>query len=502
MSTAFIALFLFGLALLIAREFNLVIEAWTGNVQVAVYLTDSANPETVTLLTTKLDALPAVGEVTYESKADAVRAVQGAVREPAGVRSRTSTARPGEQPVPGVAAREPGRHVAVRADRGGDGVQHRRRRANSRAAPGVETVAGLPRAARRGWSPSPACSRSGSCRSPSIMLASAVALIANTLRMGMFARRKEIGIMRLVGATNWRIRVPFLIEGLVESLLGAAAAIFALFLVKVVFIDRLRGRDQVLPADPEPRRAGDRAVDPDRRHRHRGDRRHDRDAPLPRRLAGAMSPQPEAAEKTVASNRRARHDYDDPGALRGRDRADRLRGEVAARRVGRRSPRRTRASRGGELWLESMHIPPYEQGEKRGYDPLRPRKLLLHRKEIERLIRQAEGAEAGARADARVLLARPGEGGARPRHAASASTRSVSRPAEAPGRARDGARRRPAALVLKPVGRLPYTRRDNCIWGCTGFDLDVHRLGEAGRDPGCLVKRRINTSADNYALAA
>jgi len=71
MSTAFIALFLFGLALLIAREFNLVIEAWTGNVQVGVYLTDSANADTVRLLTTKLDALPAVGEVTYESKADA-----------------------------------------------------------------------------------------------------------------------------------------------------------------------------------------------------------------------------------------------------------------------------------------------------------------------------------------------------------------------------------------------------------------------------------------------
>jgi cell division transport system permease protein len=79
------------------------------------------------------------------------------------------------------------------------------------------------------------------------MLASAVALIANTLRMGMFARRKEIGIMRLVGATNWRIRVPFLIEGLVESLLGAAAAVFALFLVKVVFIDRLRGEIKFFP---------------------------------------------------------------------------------------------------------------------------------------------------------------------------------------------------------------------------------------------------------------
>jgi cell division transport system permease protein len=80
-----------------------------------------------------------------------------------------------------------------------------------------------------------------------VMLASAIALIANTLRMGMFARRKEIGIMRLVGATNWRIRVPFLIEGLVESVLGALAAIAALFLVKVLFVDRLRGEISFFP---------------------------------------------------------------------------------------------------------------------------------------------------------------------------------------------------------------------------------------------------------------
>ena len=53
--------------------------------------------------------------------------------------------------------------------------------------------------------------------------------------------------MRLVGATNWRIRVPFLIEGLVEALAGAAAAIVALFLLKVVFIDRLRTEVQFFP---------------------------------------------------------------------------------------------------------------------------------------------------------------------------------------------------------------------------------------------------------------
>ena len=80
-----------------------------------------------------------------------------------------------------------------------------------------------------------------------IMLVAAIALVANTLRMGMFARRKEIGIMRLVGATNWRIRVPFLIEGMVEAMLGAVAAIVGLFLVKVLMIDNLRYTARWLP---------------------------------------------------------------------------------------------------------------------------------------------------------------------------------------------------------------------------------------------------------------
>jgi cell division transport system permease protein len=80
-----------------------------------------------------------------------------------------------------------------------------------------------------------------------LMLASAVALIANTLRMGMFSRRREIGIMRLVGATNWRIRVPFLIEGLVESLLGAALAVLFLLILKFWFINPIRTKLQFVP---------------------------------------------------------------------------------------------------------------------------------------------------------------------------------------------------------------------------------------------------------------
>lgn len=59
---------------------------------------------------------------------------------------------------------------------------------------------------------------------------SAVVLIANTIRLAIYARRDEVEIMRLVGASNWYIRVPFLLEGMIEGLLGAGAAFFTVWL--------------------------------------------------------------------------------------------------------------------------------------------------------------------------------------------------------------------------------------------------------------------------------
>ena len=58
-----------------------------------------------------------------------------------------------------------------------------------------------------------------------VLGASAVVLIANTIRIAIFARRDEIGIMKLVGAGNWFVRIPFFLEGIVEGLVGAALAV-------------------------------------------------------------------------------------------------------------------------------------------------------------------------------------------------------------------------------------------------------------------------------------
>ena len=57
-----------------------------------------------------------------------------------------------------------------------------------------------------------------------VLLASSAVLILNTIRMAIFARRREVAVMKLVGATNWFIRVPFIFEGLAQGFIGSALA--------------------------------------------------------------------------------------------------------------------------------------------------------------------------------------------------------------------------------------------------------------------------------------
>ena len=60
-----------------------------------------------------------------------------------------------------------------------------------------------------------------------VLLLSATVLILNTIRMAIFARRREVSVMKLVGATNWFIRIPFITEGFVQGLLGSVVAVGA-----------------------------------------------------------------------------------------------------------------------------------------------------------------------------------------------------------------------------------------------------------------------------------
>ena len=74
-----------------------------------------------------------------------------------------------------------------------------------------------------------------------ILLIASVLLIANTIRLSIFARRREIEVMKLVGATNWFVRGPFMVEGLLCGLMGAFAAVVLLFLGKEIALPAILG---------------------------------------------------------------------------------------------------------------------------------------------------------------------------------------------------------------------------------------------------------------------
>lgn len=81
-----------------------------------------------------------------------------------------------------------------------------------------------------------------------VMLASvSLIFISNTIRLAIHARRKEIGIMRLVGASNWFIRTPFLLEGVIQSLVGAFLAIATLTAMYFLLIPRIKETLLFLP---------------------------------------------------------------------------------------------------------------------------------------------------------------------------------------------------------------------------------------------------------------
>ena len=74
-----------------------------------------------------------------------------------------------------------------------------------------------------------------------VLLIASVLLIANTIRLSIFSRRREIEVMKLVGATNWFVRGPFMVEGLLCGLLGAVAAVVLLLIGKEVALPSILG---------------------------------------------------------------------------------------------------------------------------------------------------------------------------------------------------------------------------------------------------------------------
>jgi cell division transport system permease protein len=81
-----------------------------------------------------------------------------------------------------------------------------------------------------------------------LLIVASIALIANTIRLSVFARRREVEVMKLVGATNWFIRWPFVIEGVIVGFLGGVLSVLLLAIAKTTVVDPLSDRFALLAA--------------------------------------------------------------------------------------------------------------------------------------------------------------------------------------------------------------------------------------------------------------
>jgi len=229
-STAFIALFLVGGALLVSREVSLLIDFTTRDVEVSVFLQKGISPTQQAQIGDLLAHMPEVASVHYESQQEAYqRFIKIFQNQEALVQNITPDALPASFR---VKLKDPQQFSVVAQRLVGQ--------------LGIDKIVDQRQILKRLFAVIRVF-RIGVLAVAVVMLVSAAALIGNTVRLAVFNRRKEIGIMRLVGATNWHIRLPFLIEGVIEGLLGASAAVLGLFIMKVAFIDSLRGKVGFLP---------------------------------------------------------------------------------------------------------------------------------------------------------------------------------------------------------------------------------------------------------------
>jgi cell division transport system permease protein len=230
-STVFISLFLLGGSLLVERQVRLMTGDWAQKVEVSVYLKEGVSEEEKTALHQKIQDIPEVEAVFYESQEEAWARFQELFRDQDDLLASSSPEAMPEsfriklqnpEDFPVISARLAGEPAI-------EEIRDERELLNKLLA-----VTGV--------------LRTGVMAVAVIMLLSAAGLIGNTVRMAVFARRKEISIMKLVGATNWFIRIPFLIEGMVEGLLGGLVAILGIFAMKFLFIDPLRGQVGFVPS--------------------------------------------------------------------------------------------------------------------------------------------------------------------------------------------------------------------------------------------------------------
>ena len=236
--TVLIAVFVLGVFIPSYLYVQSAVDSQKDKLDINVFISDSAPVAQVEGLRTQLVALQSQGDIkvfTYVSKDDALVELRGRLKDPSILEELPSNPLPAKF---NIKPTDPERSDAIIAAVGDSpaidpelGIDY-----------GKDTADKFLTAARYiQWV---------SLGLIIILLVAAVLLIGNTIRLSIFARRREVEVMKLVGATNWFIRWPFVIEGIICGLVGAIFAVLLLWGVKVGLVDRvLSDADSALSKD-------------------------------------------------------------------------------------------------------------------------------------------------------------------------------------------------------------------------------------------------------------
>lgn len=206
--TSAVSLLLVGTTFLVQRGFDNLLVRWKGDVQMIVFMAPDSTPENVGYVKGVIEAQPNVVDVKKLVYLDKVASYAEAQKLFAGDPTMLSLLTPENIPTQFKIVSLTNDSALLRSL----GDQYRnlpKVQGVSLAEDEFEVISTL----------------SGFVRTVTIvmslvLLAVAVTLIWNTIRTAMFARRREIEVMKLVGATNWFIRIPFMLEGLLHGLIG------------------------------------------------------------------------------------------------------------------------------------------------------------------------------------------------------------------------------------------------------------------------------------------
>ena len=227
--TSAIALLLVGTTFLIQRAFDNLLVQWRGDVEMIVFVRIDATPEQISLIDQTIKAAPTIIDAEKLLYLDKTQSYEEAKRIFVGDPVTLSLLTPDNIPsqfkvVPITQDPELVRSLSEQY----------------RSLPGVQDVA-LAEDEFQVISTLSRFVRTVTLVMSLVLLVVAVGLIWNTIRTAMFARRREIEVMKLVGATNWFIRVPFMLEGLLHGLLGGIASCGGLWVLNSAWTNGVAG---------------------------------------------------------------------------------------------------------------------------------------------------------------------------------------------------------------------------------------------------------------------